>query len=238
MSEYEKAKASFSKIPPTAREWLAARRGLGATLSMQRRFTEAIDLLDEVFRCAPWDAQTLAVFLRVLTDAGDCERALELGRGYLQGKPPAKTAEITARNALGRALLECGKILEAEQQFAAALAMSHQQSLLAMYGLMRGSIRGGEPCRFSPIPIVEQPFDELRVRMFMVEQFADDKDDTNALDFAMAALKLDPQNLAALIRVAEAHQHMARQTGDILPAVEASRAVLMSSPMNNLGLTA
>ena len=53
MSEYEKAKAEYSKVPPDHPSWRPARRGLAAALVAQRRFPEALDVLDELARCAP-----------------------------------------------------------------------------------------------------------------------------------------------------------------------------------------
>lgn len=238
LAEYEKAKAEYAKIPQTEPVWRAARRGLATTLATQHRFPEALDILDDLFRCAAWDAQTVAVFLQVLTDSGDCDRAAEIGRGYRNAGPPTRSADATARAALGHALLDCGKLLEAEQQFVAALTLSYKKSISAMYGMMRLGLRNGEPCRFPPVSVADQPFDELRVRMEMIDLFAGDHDDQYALEFALAAIKLDPQNVAAMIRMAEAQQRIARQSGKIIEAVQACKAVLMISPTNNRGLLA
>lgn len=238
ISEYEKAKAEYCKIAPNEPQYRAARRGLAIALSSQRRFPEAIEVLDELFRCAPWDAETAAVFMTVLTDAGDCDRAAEIGRGYLAAGAPTRSAEATARAALGRTLLECGRLLDAEQQFIAALALSYKKSVLAMYGMLQLSQRNGEPCRFPPAAIADQPFDELRLRLLLVEYFAADHDNLYSLEFAIAALRQDPQNLAAMVRIAEAQQRLARQSGIIAEAVQACKALLSISPTNERGLTA
>ena len=238
MSEYEKAKAEYSKVPPDHPSWRPARRGMAAALVSQRRFPEALDILDELMRCAPWDADTAAAYMKALTEAGDCDRAAEVGREYLTRRPPTRSAEVTAHVAFGDVLLDCGTLLEAEQQYAAALKLSHRKSVPAMFGLMQLGMRNGEPCRFPPVGVADQPFDELRVRLDMVELFVGERDDQYALEFATAGLRLDPQNIAALIRVAEAHQRISRQTGDISEAVMAAKGVLMTSPTNNRALTA
>ncbi|MGL6095310.1 MAG: tetratricopeptide repeat protein [Fimbriiglobus sp.] len=236
--ELEKAKGEYCKVPPTSRFWRPARRGHALALSTQRHFRPAIDMLEETLREAPWDPQTVAVYLRVLGRAGMGKKAVEVATGYLQTCPPLPSAEATVRASFGRALMDTAQPLEADQQFAAALVASRHKSALAVYGLTRIGHMFGDPLRFPPPALADQPVDELRYRVLLADYYTDDRDDVHSLEFAIAAIRLDPQNLAAMTRAADAQQRIARQTGKVDDAVGAAKAVIACSPSNNRALFA
>ena len=234
--ELEKAKAEFSKVPPTTRYWRTAKRGFAGVLTQQRKFDQAIDTMDETLRDAPWDPQTVAAYVRILSRSGSAGRAFEVASGYLQAGSPYPTAEATVRAAFGRVLYDAGKPLDADQQFAAALAASYRKSPLAIYGLTRMLHQYGGPLQFPPPALAQQPIDELRYRLLLCDFYTDDHDDQHALEFAMGAMRIDPQNIAAMVRVADAYQRISRQTGKIDDAVHACKAVLACSPANSRAL--
>lgn len=234
--ETERAKAELGKVPPSAPSWRLARRSLANVFASQRQFDVAIEILDDLLREAPWDEYVLLDYMRVLTRANKQNRAVEIATGYLQVGPPYPTAEAIVRAALGRVYLDTGKPLEADREFAASIAASYRKPTLAVYGLTRISHAFGNPVQFPPPGMSYNLYDELRFRIQLSDLYAEDYDDLHALEFAESALRMDPFNLAAMVRIAEAHQRISRQTGLISDAVHAAKSVMSSSPANHRGL--
>ena len=233
--ELERAKAEYCKVPPGVRQYRPARRGFATALSYQRKFKPAVDQIDLLAREAPWDAQTVVVFLQILERMKENGRAKQVAQAYLMTKPPSPSAEAAVRAALGRVDLCTGKGADGENNLKLALKLSFGKSASAIYGLTKVGFMFKDPGRFPSAFLIDGPFDELRYRILLSDMFAADDDDLHSLDFARAAQRLDPINPAVMTRVADGELRVARQTGNVEPAVCAAKAVLDISPINTRG---
>jgi tetratricopeptide (TPR) repeat protein len=72
----------------------------------------------------------------------------------------------------------------------------------------------------------------------LADLFSGDFDDGPAIEMVQAVLKFDADNLAALIRLADAQARLDRQTGKVADAAATARAILACSPTNVRGLLA
>jgi tetratricopeptide (TPR) repeat protein len=232
--DLEKAKAEYSKVPAQSRGWRRARRGLATVLAAQRRLPQAIEVLTSLQREAPWDHQTVLVFAQIADRNGAASQGAEVAGAYLIAGSPTPSSAAAVEGALGLCLLTMNKVAEAEAAFRSALAVSYNKSLVGQYGLIRVSQRlGGGPSDMGCPP--EFAGDEIRYRLVLSDLCVDDRDDRRAFDHAFAAMRADPQNLAALIRVADIQQRLARETGVIDDAVATAKTVLVVSPTNVRG---
>jgi tetratricopeptide (TPR) repeat protein len=232
--DLEKAKAEYSRVLPGSRGYRRARRGVATALAGQRRIAAALDVLTALQREAPWDHQTLIVYAQVSTRNGYAQQAIEACGSFLAGGSPTASAFAAVEGAMGNALLAANKVAEAEAAFRSALAATANRSLVGQYGLLRVSQRlvDGPGDLGCPPEFVG---DEIRFRLTVSDLFAEDRDDGPALQHALTALRGDPQNLAALTRVADLQQRVARQTGVVEDAVSTAKALLVASPTNVRG---
>jgi tetratricopeptide (TPR) repeat protein len=232
--DLEKAKAEYSKIPAQSRGGRRARRGLASVYAAQRKIAQALDVLICLHKEAPWDHQTVVLYMKIMTRNGGAAQAASFAEGYLAGGSPTASAAAAVEGELGHCLLVANKVAEAEAAYRSALAMSYNKSLAGHYGLNRVNQRlGGNYVDMGCPP--EFAGDEIRFRIVMSDLYADDWDDKHAFDHAFVAMRAEPQNLAVLIRVADIQQRLARESGLIDDALATAKTLLIVSPTNVRG---
>jgi tetratricopeptide (TPR) repeat protein len=235
--EYEKAKAAYAKIPADADLGRKSMLGFASTLAAQRFFPDALVVLHHVLEQSPGDGETLQLLARTLLKAGQPVQAETLCRGYLQANPENLPGVFSVRLALGTLLLETGKYLDAAREFDQVLARPTNRLPVSYYGLARAQAKLEHPHEADRIlmSILNPAGGDARNRLLLADLFAGDGDDGRAVDMCLAVLKLDPTNLAALIRLAAAQQRIDRFTGQIDDVMHTCHTILSLSPMNCQG---
>jgi tetratricopeptide (TPR) repeat protein len=235
--EDEKSRAEYAKVPADAGEARKARSGIVATLTAQRRFGEAIDLGKQLAATWPTDGSILAQLVRTLGKAGHFDEAEALARAFVLHNPRNEPALLAVRLALGRVLLDARKHEAAAHEFEVVLGRPEGRLPVAYYGQFRALQQTGRTEQAHQVlgAFISPVGGDARNRCLLSDLFAGDFDDQGALDMAQAVVKADPENLAGLIRVADALERIARQTGHIDEAVASARAVLALSPNNVRG---
>jgi tetratricopeptide (TPR) repeat protein len=249
--EYEKAKAEYSKVPADAALGRKARLGFAVTLSSQRFFHEAVEVCQGLLAEKPDDGNAMAQLARSLAKAGHPDQAVALARTFLGNYPRHEAAARTVHFALGKVFLDAGRYAEAAREYEWLLARPAGRVPAAYYGLARALEKLGNPDKarqalaaaleengdrapqtMAPVPVF---FGDARSRLLLADLFAGDYDDPRAVEMSQAALRGDPHNLAALIRLADAQQRLARFSWHIDEAVKTSRTILDLSPTNVRG---
>jgi tetratricopeptide (TPR) repeat protein len=237
MGDYEKAKAEFAKILPDSSFSRQGRLGIASVLFDQRRYGESIEICEKLLAEQPADGDAAALLIRNLVKAGDCQRAITVGRGFLAAFGRIEPVAVPVQLALGRALLDSGSFAEAAHEFVAVLARPGGRIVSAWYGLSRaqgkvaGLAEGDEPI----LAAVADPGHETRNRLLLADQFYADNNDRDAIEMAQSVLKHDSKNLAALIRLADSLVRDASPTAQIGPAVDCCKEILALSPTNVRG---
>ena len=237
VNEHEKAKAEFAKIAPDNSFASLGRLGIAATLYDQRRYGEAIEITEKMSAESPADGGAVALLIRSLVKAGDCGRAITIGRGFLAAFGRIEPVAVPVQLALGRALLDSGGFAEAAQEFVTVLERPGGRIVDAWYGLSRaqgkiaGTASGDEPL----LAAFADPGHQTRNRLLLSDQFYADNDDRGAIEMALSVLKHDGKNLAALVRLADAQVRDSRPTAQIADAVNTCKQILALSPTNVRG---
>ena len=237
MTEYEKAKAEYAKIQPESSYFKQGQTGIAATLYDQRRYPEAIERCEKILAECPADGDTTAVLIRALVKAGDCPRAITVGRGFLSAFGRIEPVAVPVQLALGRALLDSGNYGEAAHEFSSLLTRPSGRIAETWYGLSCAQTKMGGPAR-SDEPLLaafSDPGNETRNRLLLADLFYADEDDHMAIDLALSVLKHDHQNLAGLIRLADAQLRNARPTAHIDDVIETCKLIFAQSPTNVRG---
>ena len=133
--EWEKAKAEYAKIPPTDRMAKQARLYFALTLGDQRKFVEAIQVLNVLLTEDPNNAAALAYMTRYQAKAGMADKAIHAARAYLATNPRNEFNAATVRLALARVLLDANKVLDAVREYEIALSRPAGRLPEAYYGL-------------------------------------------------------------------------------------------------------
>jgi tetratricopeptide (TPR) repeat protein len=235
--EDEKAKAEYAKIPADAALGRRARLGIVSTLTAQRRFAEAVELAKQLAAAAPTDGRVIAQLVRTLGKASHYDEAESLARAFLEANPRNEPALLAVRLALGRVLLDAHKNDAAGHEYEIVLRRPEGRIPVAYYGAARALAQTGrqEQAHHVLEGITSPVGGDARNRLLLSDLFAGDFDDQAALEMAAAVTHYDPENLAALIRIADAQQRIAHQTGRIDEAKAAAEAVLKLSPSNVRG---
>jgi tetratricopeptide (TPR) repeat protein len=237
MREDQKAKAEYAKIPPDTAQTRKARAGIVSTLTAQRRFHEAIDLGRQLVAQWPTDGRMTTQLVRTLGKAGSANDAELLARNFLQNNPRNEPALLAVRLALGRVLLDAGRNEAAAHEYETLLTRPAGRVPVSYHGYARALDHTGrkEQARQVLDGITSPVGGDARNRLLLSDLYAGDFDDHAALVMARAVSRLDPDNLVALIRVADAEGRIARQTGHIDEAVKSAKEVLARSPTNVRG---
>ncbi len=234
-SEWEKAKAEFAKIPPQDKMARRARLWFGMALLHQRKFAEAAQVAEQMMRDDPTNPESIALHTRALAKLGRFDQAVNAGRGYLATNPRDDRSATTVRLAVGRALLEGNRNLDAAREFEIALSKPAGRVPEAYYGLARSAERLGNADRAQQIvgTLTGAMGGDVRSRLLLADFYADDFEDQKVIEIASSIP--DGDNLAALIRLADAQQRASRWPGDPSPAFATCQRILRQSPTNVRG---
>jgi tetratricopeptide (TPR) repeat protein len=235
--EFEKAKAEYVKVPPDVGLGRKARLGLASTLFAQWLFAQAAEVSQALLAENPGDGDTLGLLARGLAKMDQAGKAIALGRAFLQNNPRNERGSAAVHFALGKVLLDAGSHADAACEFDWLLARPPLRVPAAYYGLARATEKLGCPDKAQLLlaTAAALPGGEARNRLLLSDLFAGDFDDARAADMAGAVALAEPQNLAALIRLADARQRLARADQHIDEAVKTCQAILALSPTNVRG---
>ena len=235
--EDEKAKAEYCKIPLSVRQARTARVGVASTLTTQRRFGEAVEVCERLLAERPDDGAATGQLVRTLGKGGRPDDAEAQARAFLKDNPRDELGGLTVRLALAKVLRDARKFQEAAHEYELVLSRPPGRIPEAYYGLARSLEAMGDPQKAHQIlgEITSVTAADARNRLLLSDLFSADFDDGSAAEMAQAVLKFEPENLAALIRLADAEGRMDRQTGKVCDAVETAKQILALSPTNVRG---
>jgi tetratricopeptide (TPR) repeat protein len=235
--ENEKAKAEYAKVPPDAAESRDARIGLASTLAASRHFPEAVEAYHKVLADNASDPDAMAGLVRTLARAGDCGKAVAVGRGFIQANGRLDLAVIPVRFALGLVLLDAGRASEAAHEYTWLLARPGGQVPESYYGMARALHKLGDGPRVvqTLAGVATLPGGFARNRVLLADLFYRDNEDAAAVEMLHPVLAAEPHTLSALIRLADAQLRLARPTARIDDVVHTAKTILAASPTNVRG---
>jgi tetratricopeptide (TPR) repeat protein len=238
--EDEKAKAEYCKIPPSARQSRKARLGVASTLTTQRHFVEAVDVCRRLLAEKPADGAAMSQLVRTLGKAGRALEAVAQARLFLQDNSRDPSASLTVRLALAKVLRDDRKFKDAANEYELILSRPTGRLPEAYYGLARSLEAFGdhEKAHHVLAEITSLTGGDVRNRVLFADLYSGDFDDGPAIEMLQGVLKFEPDNLAALIRLADSQARLDRQTGKVCDAVATAKAILALSPSNVRGLLA
>jgi tetratricopeptide (TPR) repeat protein len=235
--EWDKAKAEFSKVPPSGGLGRRARLEYANTLANQRKFAEAIEIDRVLLTEDPTDATAVAQMVRHLGLTHAYDQAESLARGYLASNPRSEWMALTVRLALGRVLLDANKNLEAAREYEIALARPLGRIPVAYYGLARASERLGNGERAAQLIacVTANNTGSIRNHILLADLYYADYQDQRAVELLSMLARTEPGNLAVLTRLADAQQRLARLAGQPAAAFDTAISILTMSPTNVRG---
>ncbi len=229
-SEWEKAKAEFAKIPPQDKMARRARLWFGFALLHQRKFAEAAQVAEQFMRDDPNNPEGVALYVRALAKLGQFERAVEAGRGYLTVHTRDERSANIVRLAVGRALLEGNRNLEAAREFEIALSKPSGRVPEAYYGLARAAERLGNGDRAQQIigTLCGSAGGDVRNRILLADFYSQDFEDQKVIEIINSFAGYDNNNLALLVRLADAQRRgpLARQSRGLFQHLPADPAAI------------
>lgn len=233
--EWEKAKAEFAKIPAGDKNARRARLWFGNTLFHQRKFAEAAQVGDVLLREDPNNADAVALVTRALAKMGQHERGIAQARAYLATSPKDDKSVATVRIAIGRALLDANKPLEAAREYEIALSKPAGRVPEAYYGLARAAEKLNQPEKAAQVisTLVSGTGADLRAKIAIADQYSQDFEYTKVLEITQGLVGTDNgANLAVLIRLADAQQIASRWPGEPADCFATCQTILRQSPTN------
>ncbi len=232
--EYEKARAEYSKVPPDASLSRKARLGIASVLYSQRFYPQSADACHALLLENPGDGDAMAQLVRSVAKAEQPGKAVALGKAFLQDNVRNERGSRSVTFALGKVLLDACADAEAARAYEWLLARPPTQVPAAYYGLARAAEKMGAPDKAHLLltTAVALPGGAARNRLLLSDLFAGDFDDARAAEFAAAVARAEPLNLAALIRLADAQQRLARADQHIDECRKTCQAILSLSPTN------
>lgn len=236
-NEWEKAKGEFAKIPPQDKMARLARLWFGYTLLRQRKFAEAAQVAEQFMRDDPNNAEGVALYVRAVAKMGQFDRAVQAGRGYLATNPRDERAAAVVRLAVGRALLEANRGLDAAREFEIALSRPAGRVPEAYYGLARAAEKLGNPERAQQIiaTLCGTAGGDVRNRLLIADYYSLDFEDAKVIEIINSFPGYDDNNLAMLIRLADAQQRMSLWSGNPADAFATTQQIVRQSPTNVRG---
>jgi tetratricopeptide (TPR) repeat protein len=237
IQEYEKAKAEYGKVPQGGSRGRQARLGIAATLYDQRRYGESAECCQRLLAEDPADGEAMARLIRDHIKMGDCNNGAALGRGFLNEFGDLEPVTVGVQLALGRALLECGQYADALQEYESLLARPTGRIAETWYGQSRSAAKLNHTVKSEEAltAAFSDPGHETRNQLLIADLFYADYDDRMAEQLSQAVVHHDPNNLAALIRLADAQLRAARPSANIDAVVRTAKAILTLSPSNVRG---
>jgi len=235
--EYERSKAEFAKVPPTATEGREARRNFANVLAYQKKFQEALEIDRMMLQEDPSDYLTIAQTTTHYAKAGMFDQAISLARGYLATNPRSEGQAVAVRLALGRALLDAGRYLDSIREYEILISRASGRQVEAYYGLMRAheKLGNGERARQFAACMSALPGGEFRNRLQLATLYYIDYDDNRAIEICMGLLNQDPKHLPTLLRLADSQQRLSRFSGQPADVFQTGGAILGLSPTNVRG---
>lgn len=237
LREWEKGKAELAKIPPSSRFARQARRAFADTVANERKFLEALELERMMINEDPSDYQTIAQATIHYAKAGIYAQGIALARSYLATNPRSEGHANTVRLALGRALIEANKPLDAVREYEILLSRPSGRSATAYYGLARAHEKLGNADRARQIAActVGLPGGEFRNRLILADLYAADYDDNRVIEICMSLLSIDRNHLPTLICMMDSQQRQSRFSGQPADVFSTAITVLSLSPSNVRG---
>jgi tetratricopeptide (TPR) repeat protein len=232
--EDEKAKAEYAKIPTGTGYGRRARLAIAFILTLQRKFNEACELPKAMLAEHAGDAAATAQLVRTLAKSGKVDQAVSIGRSFLVNNPRNETGQVTVRLALGRAFLDGHKPQAAVRVYEELLNRPGGRVPEAYYGMARALGMSGDAdrSRHAIGVALTAAGGDTRNRLMLSDLFANDFDDSVAVGFVQDVTRSDPDNLAALTRLADVQGRLARPDGDTRMAAATAREILNQSPTN------
>lgn len=238
--EWEKAKAEFAKIQPRGSLGRRARLAFALVLNHQRKFLEAAEIAQVLLNEDPSDSAAVAEVARHLGKACKYDQAFAVCRAYLANYTKSEFSGLGVRLALARTLLDAGRYTEAAKEYEIVLSRPAGRVVTAYYGLARAAEKLGNAERARQLlgcvgDLVGGP---LRNQILLADEFSSDNDDSRVLEILGRLQASDPENLAILIRIADAQQRQGRFTGNPQDAFATTDMILRLSPNNVRGYLA
>jgi tetratricopeptide (TPR) repeat protein len=235
--EWEKAKAEFAKIPPHDKMARRARLWFGHALMHQRKFAEAAQVADQFMRDDPNNPEGVALHVRALAKMGQFDRAVQVGRGYLSLQTRDDRSAMIVRLAVARALLEANRNLDAAREYEIALSKPAGRVPESYYGLARAAEKLGNAERAHQIigTLCGAVGGDVRSRLLLADFYSEDFEDQKVIEILSSFPGYDNNNLAVLIRLADAQQRASRWPGNPADAFTTCQAIIRQSPTNVRG---
>lgn len=235
--EWEKGKAEFAKIPPQDKLARRARYWFGMALLHQRKFGEAVSVAEQFMRDDPTNPEGISLYVRALAKTGAFDKAIQAGRGYLMQHQRDDRRTTAARLAVARALLEANRNLEAAREYELVLSRPAGRVPEAYYGLARAAEKLGNGDRAQQIlgTICGTAGIDVRSRLMLADYYSEDYEDQKVIEIAGPLMASEPNNLAVLIRLADAQQRAARWPGNPADCFATCQTILRQSPTNVRG---
>lgn len=236
-SEWEKAKGEFAKIPPQDKMARRARLWFGYALLHQRKFAEAAQVAAQFMQDDPNNPEGVALHVRALAKLGQFDRAVQAGRGYLTVNQRDERSAIIVRLAIARALLEANRNLDAAREYEIALSKPAGRVPESYYGLARAAERLGNADRATQIigTLCGAVGGDVRNRLLLADFYSQDFEDAKVIEIINSFVGYDNNNLAILIRLADAQQRASRWPGDPADAFATCQTIIQQSPTNVRG---
>ena len=233
--ELERAVTQLEKVPESSPMSARARIGLARVLQDQARFDEAVTMCQAISGNARPDAEVLILLCRNLNKIGNSEQAERLCRSWLSAASGDQMAAIQVRIALGRALYDRDRPLEAVREFHEAMKHPSGRTPEAAYWLGRSYEKVGRAER-AKVAITAAPTrqlgDDVRAWIELGEIGLGEGDWKGASEAFSHVLRYDPDNLVAMVRLAEA-QNIAMANGERVDPRQTLSRVLASSEGNS-----
>ncbi len=233
--ELERAMTQLEKVPEGSPASVRARIGIARVLQDQARFEEAVTMCQSLSGNGRPDPEVLILLCRNLQKIGNSEQAERQCRSWLSDATGDQMAAIQVRIALGRTLYDRDRPLEAVREFHAAMKHPSGRTPEAAYWLGRSYEKVGRSER-AKVAITAAPTrqlgDDIRAWIELGEIGLGEGDWKGASEAFDHVLRYDPDNLVAMLRLAEA-QNIAMANGVRVDPREALTRVLAVSEGNS-----
>ncbi len=235
--EWEKAKGEFAKIPPTDKLARRARLWFGYALLHQRKFTEAAQVAEQFMHDDPNNPEGVALHVRAVAKLGQFNRAVQAGRGYLALSTRDERSATTVRLAVARALLEANRNLDAAREYEIALSKPAGRVPEAYYGLSRAAEKLGNAGRAQQIigTLCGAAGGDVRNRLLLADYYSEDFEDQKVIEIINGFPGYDNNNLALLVRLADAQERSSRLHGNPSACLATCQQIIRQSPTNVRG---
>jgi tetratricopeptide (TPR) repeat protein len=236
-NEWEKAKGELAKIPPQDKMSRKARLWFGYALLHQRKFAEAAQVAAQFMQDDPNNPEGVALHVRSLSKLGQFDRAVQAGRGFLATHTRDERVSAIVRLAVGRALLEANRNMDAAREFEILLSRPAGRVPEAYYGLARAADRLGNANRAQEIiaTLCGATGGDIRNRLMIADFYMMDFEPRKVLEILRGIPDYDNNNVAVLVRVADAQQRESTWSGDPAEAFATCQAIIRQSPTNVRG---